>query len=332
MKEHAPIFQQLADRPLAHCATLCALPDGTLLAAWFGGTYETAPDVVILGARRRPTDRNWSPLEVIAEYPSHALGQPVFLAHPNGELWLFFVVVMDVSTAPPVPFNALPPIAGWTSAQPFVQRSRDGGHTWEPATQLMDYPGLMFRSRPLILPDRFILPVYDETTWQSRLMISDDGGRSWRLSAPLTTPQGNIHPCVVELSGGRLLAYLRTGGQGGVIWRSESFDRGDTWAQPTPTPLPNPNSGIDLLRLQSGRLLLAFNDSDRQRTPLCLALGDENEHWQWKRTLEEGDGEFSYPTLLQTADGDIHIVYTYRREHIHYARFDESEVRDEFEH
>lgn len=334
MKESLPIFQQLPDRPLAHCATLQALPDGTLLAAWFGGTYETAPDVAILAARRAPGDAHWSAPQVIVERPGHALGQPVFLSRAQGDLWLFFVVVMRTVPVPGMAFNALPPLAGWVSAQPFVQRSRDGGHSWTPATQVMDYAGLMFRSRPLILPGRIILPVYDERAWQSRMMISDDEGRSWRLTDPLVTPQGNIHPCVVALADGRLLAYLRTGGQGGVLWRTESQDRGDTWAQPTPTSISNPNSGLDLLRLQSGRLLLAFNNSDRLRTPLCVALAEEDERWKWMRTLEAGDGEFSYPALIQTPDGDIHIVYTYRREHIHYARFDEqwlltSEVRGE---
>ncbi len=336
MKESRPIFTQLADRPLAHCATLCALPGGRLLAAWFGGTFETAPDVAILSAYRTPENAEWSAPAVIADHPGHALGQPVFLTRPDGELWLFFDVVMETSAVQAMPFNALPPLAGWTSAQPFVQRSRDGGHTWDAATQLLDYPGLMFRSRPVLLPGRIILPVYDEKTWQSRMLISDDDGRSWRLTDPLTTPHGNIHPCVVELSDGRLLAYLRTGGEGGVIWRTESHDRGDTWAQPAQTAIPNPNSGIDLLRLQSGRLLLAFNNSDRQRTPLCVALGGEDENWQWIRVLEDGEGEFSYPTLLQTDDGDIHMVYTYRRAHIHYARFDEtwlleSEVNGEAE-
>ena len=333
MIEQSPIFQQLADRPLAHCATLCTLPDGTLLAAWFGGKFETAPDVAILGARRAPSAGTWSAPEVLVDVPDHALGQPVFLAHPNGELWLFFVVVMDASPAPALPFNALPPIAGWTSAQPFAQRSPDGGCTWGAPVQLMDYPGLMFRSRPLVLSDRIILPVYDENTWQSRMMISDDQGETWRLTEPLSTPQGNIHPCVIALPDGRLLAYLRTGGLGGVIWRSESRDRGETWTQPTPTTLPNPNSGIDLLRLQSGRLALAFNNSDHQRTPLCVALAEEDERWRWIRTLEDGDGEFSYPTLAQTGDGAIHLVYTYRREHIHYARFDESWLLEhELEH
>jgi predicted neuraminidase len=215
----------------------------------------------------------------------------------------------------------------WTSAQPHWQRSLDCGETWQQPTQLLDYPGLMFRSRPVILPGRIVLPVYDENTWQSRMLISDDDGLSWRLTAPMNTPLGNIHPCIVQMPDGRLVAYLRTGGKGGVIWRAESLDRGESWSQPTTTTLPNPNSGIDLLRLRSGALVLAYNHSDHLRTPLCVALAEEDECWHWRRTLEDAHAEFSYPALAQTEDGRIHLVYTYRREHIHYACFTEDWLR-----
>ncbi len=332
MFSKSPIFQQLSDRPSAHCATLTELPDGSLLAAWFGGSFETAPDVVILASEYDPVREDWSPPRLIAEVPGYSLGQPVFLVRPDGELWLFFVVIMNEEGVSSLPAsssrNLMPPLADWTSAQPHWQRSVDGGRTWESPEQLMHYPGLMFRSRPLVLPDRIILPVYDENTWESRMLISDDDGCSWRLTGPITTPPGNIHPCLVQLSDGRLLAYLRTGGEGGLIWRTESADSGETWATPEPTSLPNPNSGIDLLRLRSGRLVLAFNDSHRYRTPLCVALAEEDEVWRWRLTLEDGHAEFSYPTLLQTEDEVIHIVYTYQREHIHHAYFTEDWLRE----
>ncbi|MFO7321492.1 MAG: sialidase family protein [Chloroflexota bacterium] len=304
----APIFDQLPDRPTAHCGTICALPDGTLLSAWFGGSYETAPDVVILSSRLEPGATAWSEPQVIAEVPYHALGQNVFLPRPDGSLWLFFNVITD---------------RDWTSAQPHMQRSWDNGRTWEPPVRLLDYPGLMFRSKPLVLPGRIILPAYDENTWQSRMLISDDDGASWRLTEPITTEAGNIHPCLVQRSDGSLLAYLRTGGKGGFIWRTESFDGGETWSIATPTGLPNPNSGIDLLRLRSGRLVLAFNNSATLRTPLCVMIGDEDERWSAMQVIEDERHEFSYPTLLQTEDELLHLVYTYRREHIHYARFTE---------
>jgi predicted neuraminidase len=87
---------------------------------------------------------------------------------------------------------------------------------------------------------------------------------------------------------------------------------------------PNPNSGIDLIRLRNGHLVLAFNDSPRCRTPLRIALSqDEGCTWACVRTLEDGDGEFSYPALLQTRDGLVHCVYTYRRETIRHAQFSE---------
>ena len=327
MLRQEPIFNQLPDRPLAHCATLTALPDGTLLTAWFGGSFETASDVVILASERKPNAESWAPPRIIAEIPHHALGQPVFLVRPDGELWLFFDMIVGGASVESAPFNAIPPLTDWKRAQPFWQRSTDNGKTWDTPRQLFDYPGLMFRSRPLILPGRIILPVYDENTWQSRMMISDDDGKSWRLTEPLTTPQGNIHACLVQLSDQRLLAYMRKGGKGGVIWRAESRDAGDTWSQPTATNLQNPNSGIDLLRLHSGALVLAYNPSDRARTPLCVAIADEDENWSVPRVIASGEGEFSYPTILQTNDGVIHLVHTWRREHIHYARFTEEWLR-----
>jgi predicted neuraminidase len=66
---------------------------------------------------------------------------------------------------------------------------------------------------------------------------------------------------------------------------------------------------------------------------------DDGETWPWKRNLETGDGycmtnnsadrrnrEYSYPTILQTADGAIHIAYTVWRQKIRYVRIDEKWV------
>ena len=305
------LFDQLDSHPSVHCATLNELSDGTLLAAWFGGSREMARDVVLLESRLAPGETAWSQPKLLVEVPGRSLGQPVFLNHPNGELWFFFDVIMKDH---------------WRDAQPYWQRSTDNGQTWGAYQPLMDYPGLMFRSKPLLLPGQIIIPAYDEREWQSRMMISDDGGQSWRLTDPISTPQGNIHACLVQLSNGNLLAYLRTGGKGGVIWRTESSDGGETWREPEPTPLPNPNAGIDLIKLHSGTLLLVYNHSDQQRTPLCLAWAGEDEGWSAPIKLEDTPGEFSYPTLLQTRDGQIHLVYTHQREHIHYARFSEDWV------
>ncbi|MDQ7029759.1 MAG: exo-alpha-sialidase [Ardenticatenia bacterium] len=211
----------------------------------------------------------------------------------------------------------------WRSSQPYLQRSADGGRTWSPPEPLMEHPGLMFRSKPLWMGDRLILPVYDENRWVSFMMISDDEGRTWHLTEPIITPPGNIHPTVVPVANGRLLAYLRPGGAGGVIWRTESEDGGETWSPPVPTPWPNPNSGFDLVRLHSGRLALAYNPSTTMRTPLAVAIAAHGEEGWRQRLLEKGLAEFSYPTMWHHTNGEIHVVYTYRRTHIQHAYFTE---------
>jgi predicted neuraminidase len=333
MIKKQPIFDQFPDRPMSHCATMVELPDDSIRAAWFSGSYEPAPDMTIFTARKQLLCE-WSAPKILVNHPQYAVGQPVFYARPENELWLFFVMVCGDFHHPednPVSFDSLPPSEAWTSAQPFLQKSFDMGETWESPDQLLDYPGLMFRSRPLILKDRIIVPAYDENTWESRMLISEDNGLNWHLTESIQSPFGNIHAALVQLADGQILAYLRPGGKGGVIWRTISDDLGETWQSPTPTKIPNPNSGFDLIRLRSGNLLLAFNDSASKRTPLCVALAAENEHFSCKRIIESGSGEFSYPSLLQTKDHSIHIMYTYHRKNINYATFSEEWICSKFE-
>ena len=43
---------------------------------------------------------------------------------------------------------------------------------------------------------------------------------------------------------------------------------------------------------------------------------DEGKTWKWKTQLEKvekGDGSFSYPSMLETPDGLLHITYSYQR-------------------
>jgi predicted neuraminidase len=325
MIKKQPIFDQFPDRPMSHCATMVELPDGSIQSAWFSGSYEPAPDMTIFTARKLPS-YEWSEPKILVNHSQYAVGQPVFYPRSENELWLFFVMVCGEFSQPedaPVTFDSLPSSESWTSAQPFLQKSFDMGETWGTPEQIMNYPGLMFRGRPQVIRERIILPAYDENTWESKMLISDDEGQSWRLTEAIQTPPGNIHASLVRLSEDRILAYLRPGGKGGVIWRALSHDLGETWETPMPTQIPNPNSGFDLLRLRSGNLLLAFNDCVSKRTPLCIALASENERFFCKRIVESGPGEFSYPSLIQTKDHTIHMVYTYQRKHINCATFSE---------
>lgn len=183
----------------------------------------------------------------------------------------------------------------------------------------------MTKNKPIVLSNGdILLPIYDERDWSSLMMISSDEGKTWKMYGKISTYTGNIQPAVVELPDKRLLAYMRTGGPGGYIWKSYSMNFGRNWSKAELTSFRNPNSGIDLIKLKSGRLLLAFNDSKNRRTPLNIAMTkDEYESWSYMKIIESSEGEYSYPSLLQTSDNKIHLVYTNRRINIKHAVFDE---------
>ena len=97
--------------------------------------------------------------------------------------------------------------------------------------------------------------------------------------------------------------------------------------------LPNPNSGIDVVTMQDGRHLLIYNHLGSGRTGwgrrglLNLAISDDGMTWRKVGVLErEQRAEFSYPAMIQSDDGMIHISYTWKRQRIKHVVIDPSKI------
>jgi len=316
-----------------HGATIACLPDGRLIAAWYAGAYETAPDQAILMSWWAP-DGSWTLPSVVVDTPGHADGNPVLWVDEQGVLWLFYVTIQGW---------------GWRSCQIFYRRSLDGGATWQSPVILHGEWGWMTRHKPLALcSGRVLLPLYDEVHMHSFMLLSDDDGQTWHAGEPIETEPGNLQPTVVQRQDGSLFCLMRPWTAGDVpylrlslaglppppqagpghLWQAVSRDEGETWEQVGMGPFPNPNAGADMVRLVNGHLVLAFNNSTIARTPLDIALSeDEGRTWGAVAHLETGDGEYSYPAVIQTPDGLIHVAYTWRRQTIRHVVLDEDWIR-----
>jgi sialidase-1 len=145
--------------------------------------------------------------------------------------------------------------------------------------------------------------------------LSNDGGRTWRLSkslleAPADIRTGLQEPGVIELKDGRLMMLSRT--SGGCQYRSWSEDKGETWSKPEATEILSPVSPASFERIPStGDILLVWNDHSAidpalkgKRTPFNTAISkDEGKTWEHTRTLEDNpDGWYCYTAIHFTDD------------------------------
>lgn len=180
--------------------------------------------------------------------------------------------------------------------------------------------GWMTRALPLRLADgpragRLLLPLYSDGFNISLMAISDDDGEHWRPSQPMVG-LGNIQPTLARRRDGTILAYFRdTGIAPGRVQFSESMDDGETWTAARDTDLPNPGSSLALVSLADGRWLLVLNDTESGRHQLTVMVSsDEGRTWQTRKHLDSaapGEGNFGYPTALQSRDGRVQVTYTH---------------------
>ncbi len=308
------ICDGIPGRAGSHAPTVAALPDGELLAAWYSyvgpGELDGA-DIYV--SRKAAGARDWTTPTLLIDRPE-AVGNPVLYA--EGERgWLFYAVV---------------PGTGWSTAHVEVQRSYDGGQTWSSPSTLPGPLGTNVRFPPVRLGDgTLLLPAYNDLLPRSLFFASADGDH-WTLRSELTTGpvRAVLQPSFAVLDDGRLLTVMRNGG-GGWLWAAQSVDNGRTWRASAASGFPNPDSPAALLRPASGNLILVFNDSATLRRPLAVAVSaDEGVTWHPPRVLVDGDGEYAYPSAVQTPDGLIHVVYSHDRERIGHLVFNEAWLAD----
>ncbi len=317
-----PILRQefiyeTAPFPECHASTLAETPGG-LVAAWFGGTREKHPDVGIWLSRLE--NEKWTlPAEVAtgvqADGKRLPCWNPVLFQVPGGEVLLFYKVG--------------PSPSDWWG---MLKRSRDGGRSWSAAERLPD--GILgpIKNKPvLVVPDGLLCPGSSESpNWRVHFELTRDWGKTWVKTGPLNdgVRDGAIQPAILFHPGGRLQALCRSQ-KSGFIAETWSGDGGSTWSPLANTTLPNPNSGIDAVTLRDGRHVLIYNPVPPTpgqwggpRTPLVAAISDDGKTWKTLATLESEPGEFSYPAVIQTADGRVHVTYTWKRQRIRHAVLD----------
>ena len=149
---------------------------------------------------------------------------------------------------------------------------------------------------------------------------------AWQRTGPLNVVAefGAIQPTILDHGAGRIQILCRS--QQGVITQSWSEDGGRTWGRMTAIALPNPNAGIDAIRLRDGRFLLVYNPTTADRHKLEIAMSRDGLSWRSVVALEDAPGEYSYPAMIQSRDGLVHVTYTWRRERIKHVVIDPSRI------
>jgi predicted neuraminidase len=295
--------------PQCHASTLAETKSG-LVAAWFGGTRERAPDVGIWLARHGKG--GWSqPVEVANGVQNDDTRQPcwnpVLFQPRSGPLLLFYKVGPS-------------PGRWWC----MLMTSDDDGRTWSKPRRMPDGVIGPVRNKPLQLPNGDLLcpSSTEHQGWRVHFDRTPDLGKTWKPAEAIHDGKdfAAIQPAILVHPGGRLQALCRS--KQGAIVSTESTDGGNTWSKLSATMLPNNSSGIDAVTLKDGRHLLVYNHTKKGRTPLNVAVSKDGRQWQAALVLENEPGEYSYPCALQTSDGLVHITYTWRRQRVRHVVID----------
>lgn len=293
-----------------HASTLAETKDQKLIAAWFGGTKEKANDVKIYSSTF--DGKKWDSCQVVVDGNGVPCWNPVLYAYEDGEILLFY----KIGSSP----------KSWKG---FLKRSFDNGLTWSETEKLPSKVIGPVRAKPIFVPNvglicgsskEFPFPIANEC-W---IEVTEDKGYHWKSFGPLKNNDfydGIIQPALFFNLNKELCILCRPTGSIKNLFFSFSPDFGQTWSNPIQTKISNPGSAIDILMNVDGSLLMVHNPSKKKRKELCISKSiDGGINWEKVLILEkepsDEKGEFSYPAIIQSADGNIHITYTWKRKFI----------------
>ncbi len=313
-----------------HASTIVETPMG-LVAAWHAGKGGKDPRSKIYVSKLNSHAGGWTePVAMVSlaeGVPFFAARNPVLFQQKNGPLLLFCKAGKDPRS--------------WRG---MLSSSSDGGKTWSEPRLLPE--GILgpTKNKPIEQADGTLLcpsSVESRTSWKvfvegiRPLMFDDFFNRvKWAVVGPMNE-EGlfAIQPTLLDLGQGSLLMLCRSKQPNPFLAQplleARSTDGGNTWTRLRPTALSNPNSGIDAVTLTDGRCLLVSNPTRTGRTPLSVAVSaDQGKTWNNCLTLESQPGEYSYPAIIQSADGLVHITYTWRNLKIKHVVVDPKLILD----
>ncbi|WP_163399584.1 sialidase family protein [Flavobacterium fluviatile] len=311
-----------APYPSCHSVTIVEATNGDLVSAWFGGSHERHPDVCIYSAIKPKGSDKWGEAIKVADgvmpdgtrFPTW---NPVLYQIPNGDLMLFYKIG--------------PKPSEWWGV---YRTSSDGGKTW---SDKIDMPGKDFlgpiKNKPVLLSNgTLLLPSSTEGNgWHLRMESTPDFGKTWVMGDTISRGKQKINaiqPSILFHKDGSIQAIGRTKNR--AIFSTFSKDNGKTWSDLELIGLPNNNSGTDAVTLKNGKHLLVYNhvlppgnEAKGPRTPLNLSISDDGINWNATLVLEDSKiSQYSYPSIIQSSDGMVHIVYTWRRQKLKYVKID----------
>ena len=341
----------MAKLPTAFChaSTVVKLRNGGLMCCWFGGSHEGEADVAIYASRKMNISQrvaaNVSANGVGCEALEAGMGwsAPVKLANGADANWNPVLFFREDGTLL-LFYKEGQRIAEWRT---MFMTSSDDGKTWSAPRELVtgDVSGGRgpVRNKLIRLASGRVLAggSTEHGIWRAFADISDDNGISWHKSNAVAIAKlkynegektaesniavssqsfygrGVIQPSLWQSADGSVHMLLRS--SEGFVHRADSTDEGESWSAAYPLTLPNNNSGLDLVALADGRLLLVCNPVAANwgmRSPLSLFMSEDDGHtWHKLIDLETEKGEFSYPAII-AQDHDVYISYTYDRKNI----------------
>jgi predicted neuraminidase len=344
--------------PSSHSSNLLSLQNGDLLCAYYSGRWEGESGVAIVISHLPKRSAQWTQPTVVAEEAGWAFENPVLFESPTGPLWLFYTrQPVDAGQSRSQIFYRTSSDDGKNWTGPKLLFDRPG--SFDRQRLLVVGEQWLF---PMYYTPRSSITGEDALRHYSAVQISSDQGRTWR-ECPVPESNGLVQPDIIELSTHHFIAFFRSRFADWVY--ASSSEDGCSWATPRPTQIPNNNSSIQAVRLRDGHLVIAFNNiqatTERRkpqtgpRWPLSVALSvDDGQSWPWVRDVDIGQEVpqepipnvmagtdvsdekraffehlffYEYPSIIETADGTIHVSYTFRRRTIKYVNFGENWIK-----
>ena len=309
---------QLSDDPdRSEQNTILFLAGDVLWLIWTAQASGNQDTAVVRHRQSTDLGRTWSEIGTLFATPGTFVRQPPVVT-ASGR-WLL-----------PIYYCRTRPGEKWSGNHDVsaVKISEDQGRSWREVPVPASTGCVHMSIAPLA--DGTLLALY-RSRWADFIHASrsDDDGETWSAPVPTELPNNNSSIQVTTLANGDLALIFNASSAADATERRESL-----YDEIEDENRHNDESNV----LTEAPVVERAAFWGAPRAPMTLAISaDGGRTWPWRRHLDEGDGycmtnnseaklnrEFSYPSIKQSADGALHMSYTYFRQAIKYVRADEA--------